>query len=430
MRPPLIVCIDDLTKLRDHLIPRGVNRCAELIERLMNFQDNCTDQQLPEIRFVWTAFTELFEAVKANRQIDTIPLLSLSHKVEDLNLLKHLDEELGSSKKLISTWLLSKCGGNPGFISRLPENILSGLKKQLIEGGTSAASFIVNEIHNSSSYDLVTGNDIAVVLTRSFGDPERNRTLRNGGALYTLSNGVTCLNPILVFRWAKDICKKPEVKKWLTEYFENDADITFKNFERMTLYYEGLLNHSYRKLQLKPTLSQYFSGAFISEGIRDLIVHPREVVEVKKPESLANMGHEALYEALVNGHAVYSQKETEAGVDLLIPLFLSSRENDPPELHLFGGQCKLVVKLGNISKAQKLAEDALVEFTTWAKKRRTPIATHSLFFTTHEPKEKKNKKEKEKEKESESLKGVWFRNAAMENWLCSLGLPRVNYREN
>ena len=194
---------------------------------------------------------------------------------------------------------------------------------------------------------------LAAVLTKSLNSATED-ALRTRGALHKLSNGVECLFPSLVWAWANENHTKL-VGKWLIEYFGSDANMNPKTFEEATLYFEGLLNHAYRQLKKTPLLNEYFDGAdHIQENIKELIVHPREVLRVEEPSSLSSLGSEELYNKLQSGQAVYSKNVVREGGDILIPLMLSEGKKKAT-LYLFCAQCKLAKRVDNLQEVETKA---------------------------------------------------------------------------
>ena len=429
---PLIVCVDELIKLREHHImklrkqsvdeselkSRATDRCKALRTALMAYQDMCTNANLPEIRFVWTSHTELFDnemtaSVGSRRQIVHIPLTNLTHE-NALNLLR-LDELKGAGD-LVTEWSLNMCAGNPRAIVSLPR-VINDAKRF---GTAGLASRIASGIYRACMFQTLhisfVEDHLAAVLTKSLNSATED-ALRIRGALHKLSNGVECLIPSLVWAWANENHTKM-VGEWLIEYFGSDANMNPKTFEETTLYFEGLLNHAYRQLKKTPFLSEYFDGAdHIQENIKELIVHPRKVLRAEEPSSLSSLGSEELYNKLQSGQAVYSKNVVGEGGDILIPLMLSEGKKKAT-LYLFCAQCKLAKRVDNLQEVETKAVEipAVQELQAWANKQKKPLDVHGLYFTTHTPKLQTAKR-----------KGVWFTKNSMEKWLSRLGLPRVNY---
>ena len=433
---PLIVCIDELIKLREHHIMllrregvdeqrlklQATDRCKELRIALMAYQDRCTNANLPEIRFVWTSHTELFDdemtVVGSRRQIVHIRLTNLTHE----NALKLLRlDELKGARDLVTEWSLNMCAGNPRAIVSLPGVINDGK----CFGTAGLASRIASGIYRACMFQTLhisfVEDHLAAVLTKSLNSATED-ALRIRGALHKLSNGVECLIPSLVWAWANEKHTKMVgewlVGEWLIEYFGSDANMNPKTFEETTLYFEGLLNHAYRQLKKTPFLSEYFDGAdHIQENIEELIVHPRKVLRAEEPSSLSSLGSEELYNKLQSGQAVYSKNVVGEGGDILIPLMLSEGKKKAT-LYLFCAQCKLAKRVDNLQEVETKAVEipAVQELQAWANKQKKPLDVHGLYFTTHTPKLQTAKR-----------KGVWFTKNSMEKWLSRLGLPRVNY---
>ena len=428
---PLIVCIDELIKLREHHIielqkqsvdkselkSRATNRCKALRTALMAYQDLCTNTNLPEIRFVWTALTELFdnevtESVGSLRRIVHIPLTNLSHE----NALNLLSDELKGAGDLVTEWSLNMCAGNPRAIVGL-SSVIAEAKRH---GTAGLASRIASGIHGACMFQPLhtsyVKDHLAAVLTESL-DISTEDALRTRGVLHKLSNGVECLNPSLVWAWA-DKNRSELVGNWLIEYLGSDANMNPKTFEETTIYFEGLLNHAYKQLGITPKLSVYFNGAdHIQETIRELIVHPRPVAKVQKPSSLNILESRELYNMLQSGQAVYSKNIVEEGVDILIPLTLSKGDKEAT-LYLFCAQCKLAKKVANLQEVETKAVEipAVQKLQAWATEEKVPLNVHGLYFTTHTPKLQTAKRN-----------GIWFTKDSMEKWLSKLGLPKVNY---
>ena len=433
---PLIVCVDELIKLREHHIMllrregvdeqrlklQATDRCKELRIALMAYQDRCTNANLPEIRFVWTSHTELFDdemtVVGSRRQIVHIRLTNLTHE-NALNLLR-LDE-LKGARDLVTEWSLNMCAGNPRAIVSLP-GVINDAK---CFGTAGLASRIASGIYRACMFQTLhisfVEDHLAAVLTKSLNSATED-ALRIRGALHKLSNGVECLIPSLVWAWANEKHTKMVgewlVGEWLIEYFGSDANMNPKTFEETTLYFEGLLNHAYRQLKKTPFLSEYFDGAdHIQENIEELIVHPRKVLRAEEPSSLSSLGSEELYNKLQSGQAVYSKNVVGEGGDILIPLMLSEGKKKAT-LYLFCAQCKLAKRVDNLQEVETKAVEipAVQELQAWANKQKKPLDVHGLYFTTHTPKLQTAKR-----------KGVWFTKNSMEKWLSRLGVPRVNY---
>ena len=293
--------------------------------------------------------------------------------------------------------------------ARKAAGLTAGLASRIASGLYRACMFQTLDIS-------LVEDHLAAVLTKSLNSATED-ALRTRGALHKLSNGVECLFPSLVWAWANENHTKL-VGKWLIEYFGSDANMNPKTFEEATLYFEGLLNHAYRQLKKTPLLNEYFDGAdHIQENIKELIVHPREVLRVEEPSSLSSLGSEELYNKLQSGQAVYSKNVVGEGGDILIPLMLSEGKKKAT-LYLFCAQCKLAKRVDNLQEVETKAVEipAVRELQAWANKQKKPLDVHGLYFTTHTPKLQTAKR-----------KGVWFTKNSMEKWLSRLGVPRVNY---
>ena len=56
-----------------------------LRSELISYQDHCTEEKKPEIRFVWTSLTDYFEEslkIGTRHELHTIPLSSLNEEEE------------------------------------------------------------------------------------------------------------------------------------------------------------------------------------------------------------------------------------------------------------------------------------------------------------------------------------------------------------
>ena len=129
-----------------------------------------------------------------------------------------------------------------------------------------------------------------------------------------------------------------------------------------------------------------------------------------------------LYDALMKGKALYSQKDNEEGVDMVIPLRCKRDEEAGPQIYLFCGQNKLVESVKNLGKVEKKAlevgEKLNIKLAAECERReeKTTFAVAGLFFTTHKA-----------ELRTELRSGVWFTQESLPKWLSRLGPPRLAF---
>ena len=150
-----------------NLKSRATDRCKALRTALMAYQDRCTNNKLPEIRFVWTSLTELFdnevtESVGSCRKIVHIPLTNLTHE----NALNLLSDELKGAGDLVTEWSLNMCAGNPRAIVSLPEVINDGK----CFGTAGLASRIASGLYRACMFQTLhisfVEDHLAAVLTK------------------------------------------------------------------------------------------------------------------------------------------------------------------------------------------------------------------------------------------------------------------------
>ena len=430
----LIVCVDELMRLRTKLERRGMNsdaahkRCRLLRRDLMSYQDHCTKEKKPEIRFVWTSLTDYFEeSLKIGRELHTIPLSSLN--VEDS--WKVLDEEVRARAESdsILRWGFSLCAGNPRALA----DGLNQYNELRSECGAETAvkfelppkletaiqmAFKVNACNIS-----VVDTHFTAVLAGTLGEPEKAKLLTEGYLLQGADREVLCLQPALVRLWATSGNTKTVAQELAAKYFSTDPKV----FEEQTYLFEQLLNHAYAELKQTPEIGAYFSGAYIEKSLQKFSVHPRPLPRdsVFRPSCLKR---EILVvkERLQEGATVHSASVTEEGVDVLIPLDLrktpaplaekkesaaadddAKADDDTPSMHIFCGQNKLVEdRVDNLVVVEKKVAAAIEELGLGDQ-------AHGLYFTTHS-----------RELATAHRTGVWFTRESLERWLGRMGMPQ------
>ena len=433
----LIVCVDELMKLRSALEHLGMNsdaahkRCRLLRSGLMSYQDRCTKEKKPEIRFVWTSLTDYFEetlrVTGSRRDLHLVPLSSLN--VEDS--WKVLDEGLRTraESEPILRWGFSLCAGNPRALadglnqynelrSTCVAETAAKLQLPLQLETAIQMAFKVNACNIS-----VVDTHFTAVLAGTLTETEKAKLLTEGYLLQGADREVLCLQPALVRLWATSGNKKTGAQELAAKYFSTDPKV----FEEQTYLFEQLLNHAYAELKQTPEIGAYFSGAYIEESLQKFSVHPRPLPRdsVFRPSSLED---EILVvkERLKEGATVHSANANEKGVDVLIPLDLrkspaplaekkesaaadddAKADDDPPSMHIFCGQNKLVEdRVDNLSVVETKVATAIKELGLGDQ-------AHGLYFTTHS-----------RELATAHRTGVWFTRESLERWLGRMGMPQ------
>ena len=433
----LIVCVDELMRLRTKLELRGMNsdaahkRCRLLRRDLMSYQDHCTKEKKPEIRFVWTSLTDYFEESLresgSRRDLHTIPLSSLNEE----DSWKVLDEEVRARAESdsILRWGFSLCAGNPRALadglnqynelrSTCVAETAAKLQLPLQLETAIQMAFKVNACNIS-----VVDTHFTAVLAGTLTETEKAKLLTEGYLLQGADREVLCLQPALVRLWATSGNKKTGAQELAAKYFSTDPKV----FEEQTYLFEQLLNHAYAELKQTPEIGAYFSGAYIEESLQKFSVHPRPLPRdsVFRPSSLED---EILVvkERLKEGATVHSANANEKGVDVLIPLDLrkspaplaekkesaaadddAKADDDPPSMHIFCGQNKLVEdRVDNLSVVETKVATAIKELGLGDQ-------AHGLYFTTHS-----------RELATAHRTGVWFTRESLERWLGRMGMPQ------
>ena len=431
----LIVCVDGLMRLRTELELRGMNsdaahkRCQDLRSDLMSYQDHCTKEKKPEIRFVWTSLTDYFEESGRRRDLHTIPSLN------EEDSWKVLDEEVRARAESdsILRWGFSLCAGNPRALAdglnqytELRSKCVAeiAVKLQLpakLETAIQMA-FKVNACNIS-----VVAEHFTAVLAGTLGEPEKAKLLTEGYLLQGADREVLCLQPALVRLWATSGNTKTVAQELAAKYFSTDRFADPKVFEEQTYLFEQLLNHAYAELKQTPEIGAYFSGAYIEESLQKFSVHPRPLPRdsVFRPSSLEDEIL-AVKERLQEGATVHSANVKEEGVDVLIPLRLrktpaplaekkesaaadddAKADDDTPSMHIFCGQNKLVEdRVDNLSVVETKVATAIKELGLGDQ-------AHGLYFTTHS-----------RELATAHRTGVWFTGESLERWLGRMGMPQ------
>ena len=433
----LIVCVDELMRLRSALEHLGMNsdaahkRCRLLRSGLMSYQDRCTKEKKPEIRFVWTSLTDYFEetlrVTGSRRDLHLVPLSSLN--VEDS--WKVLDEGLRTRAESdsILRWGFSLCAGNPRALadglnqynelrSTCVAETAAKLQLPLQLEMAIQMAFRVNACNTS-----VVDTHFTAVLAGTLTETEKAKLLTEGYLLQGADREVLCLQPALVRLWATSGNKKTGAQELAAKYFSTDPKV----FEEQTYLFEQLLNHAYAELKQTPEIGAYFSGAYIEKSLQKFSVHPRPLPRdsVFRPSSLED---EILVvkERLKEGATVHSANANEKGVDVLIPLDLrkspaplaekkesaaadddAKADDDPPSMHIFCGQNKLVEdRVDNLSVVETKVATAIKELGLGDQ-------AHGLYFTTHS-----------RELATAHRTGVWFTRESLERWLGRMGMPQ------
>ena len=428
----LIVCVDGLMRLRTELELRGMNsdaahkRCQDLRSDLMSYQDHCTKEKKPEIRFVWTSLTDYFEESGRRRDLHTIPSLN------EEDSWKVLDEEVRARAESdsILRWGFSLCAGNPRALAdglnqytELRSKCVAeiAVKLQLpakLETAIQMA-FKVNACNIS-----VVAEHFTAVLAGTLGEPEKAKLLTEGYLLQGADREVLCLQPALVRLWATSGNTKTVAQELAAKYFSTDRFADPKVFEEQTYLFEQLLNHAYAELKQTPEIGAYFSGAYIEESLQKFSVHPRPLPRdsVFRPSSLEDEIL-AVKERLQEGATVHSANVKEEGVDVLIPLDLrktpaplaekkesAAADDDAKadnDMHIFCGQNKLVEdRVDNLTSVEKKVAAAIEELGLGDQ-------AHGLYFTTHS-----------RELATAHRTGVWFTGESLERWLGRMGMPQ------
>ena len=430
----LIVCVDELMRLRTKLERRGMNsdaahkRCRLLRSDLMSYQDRCTKEKKPEIRFVWTSLTDYFEESLresgTRRDLHTIPLSSLNEE----DSWKVLDEEVRTRAESdsILRWGFSLCAGNPRALAdglnqynELRSKCVAetAVKLQLpakLETAIQMA-FKVNACNIS-----VVAEHFTAVLAGTLSETEKAKLLTEGYLLQGADREVLCLQPALVRLWATSGNTKTVAQELAAKYFSTDPKV----FEEQTYLFEQLLNYAYAELKQTPEIGAYFSGAYIKKSLQKFSVHPRPLPRdsVFRPSSLEDEIL-AVKERLKEGATVYSANMKEEGVDVLIPLRLrktpaplseekesAAADDDAKaddDMHIFCGQNKLVEdRIDSLTNVEKKVAAAIEELDLGDQ-------AHGLYFTTHS-----------RGLATAHRTGVWFTRESLERWLGRMGMPQ------
>ena len=430
----LIVCIDELGLLNTHLqdIYREANpdeervkrlaldRCKALRTALMKYQDDCTARGLPEIRFVWTSLTYLFdeelqESKGSKRMIEQIPLHNLDGEGAWELLGQGLQEVVEKSNTL--QWAFQMCSGNP-------RAIVDGFKanyNDVAENITDGHIILVGKIMQACRFETVhhslVSENIYSVLTCSLSHDAKS-SLQEKGALQSDSNGIDFINPALVYSWASTerACSEfQQQKTWVRDYFGSDKLMDPKMFERQTLVYEALLHMAFAVKKLEPTVEDYFAPAFVVAELKELKIKPDRTISIFEPTSLENLSGEELYNKLRKGCRIYSNYVSQAGVDIMIPLFLK----DSQGLRLLCCQNKLISEVEGLKKVEDKAVDidAVKKMGTWCRSaEKDAIAVHPLLYTH------------DRDLQTSLRTGVWFTRETMTKWFGRLGVARLSFR--
>ena len=434
----LIVCVDELMKLRTKLDKRGMNsdaahkRCQDLRSGLMSYQDHCTNEKKPEIRFVWTSLTDYFEeslrVTGSKRDLHLVPLSSLN--VEDS--WKVLDEGLRTRAESdsILRWGFSLCAGNPRALADGLNQYNELRSKCVAESAAKLQLPLQLEMAIQMAFKVnacnisVVDTHFTAVLAGTLSETEKAKLLTEGYLLQGADREVLCLQPALVRLWATSGNKKTGAQELAAKYFSTDRFVDPKVFEEQTYLFEQLLNHAYAELKQTPEISAYFSGAYIEESLQKFSVHPRPLPRdsVFRPSSLED---EILVvkERLKEGATVYSANMKEEGVDVLIPLRLrktpaplseekesAAADDDAKaddDMHIFCGQNKLVEdRIDSLTNVEKKVAKAIKELDLGDQ-------AHGLYFTTHS-----------RGLATAHRTGVWFTRESLERWLGRMGMPQ------
>ena len=436
----LIVCIDEFALLRAHLkniyegdphqADKAFYRWKALRISACRHQAHCTNEDgVPDIRFVWTCVTNAFDYElqerPAYRRIAAVPVHNLGEDDAWKVLGNTLQQEVEKSAEL--QWAFQMCSGHPraivaGFMAHyklVEDNVANGHLRLLDK--IMEACGLTEEHH-----PLVEDNIHSAILGGV--SYPKSYSLREQGVLQTVGYESECINPSLVHSWASKETGAPAVrklKKCIRDYFGADNLTDPKMFERQVLAFEALIHMVYADCKenlnknYEKCFDRYFATAFVGNDLRSESIVPCKDVSISEHKSLEDFTSEELYNELHKGRRIYSTCDSKAGVDILIPFFVSGWGKDT--LHLLCFQNKQV---GDIGKGKKKAGNvsiaAVEEMQTWCEKEsKDAITVHPLVLSTYEP----------RTTWPGTANGVWFTRETMTKWIGRLGGVRLNFRK-
>ena len=365
--PPLKEIIEQLFDLKeckgliifvDDLIPHDGQKgnVRSLISELMTIQNNSRKKENPNkpVMFVFTGLDSNY--LKTDRSIFCIPLCNLSPENSILAIADEKMKVIRESKSLWQSFL--SCGGNPGLLSLLDTNDSESVFSYKIKESYSRVK--LNIINNFLNY-----KNVCRWFTGSVsGDDLKLWKAWKEKGLIQDADGLQYLAPQLLRLWANDdnnddingnnnLIKL--LKNHLRDAYEGDVLCVpgqEKNMETVTMNFECI-----RKILVgngkEVTVKEFFAGAMfksIEEGstsdesfktkklkINILETETSLVKNVKnlgksEDEGLAkatatsntqyNEDHdETILEYLEDGYTVASEKQTEKGVERIVPFY-------------------------------------------------------------------------------------------------------------